>query len=97
MTADRIRFVWLTTVLLSIPPIASVPAWPGILTAQLVWGSLALIVTALAIRSLLRQQENQLARELFSVLIGLGIGLISSQIFPTPAGTFLFYLRNLCI
>lgn len=84
MTADRIRLVWLTTVLLSIPPIASVPAWPGFLTAQLVWGSLALIVTALAIRSLLGQQENQLARELFSVLIGLGIGLISSQIFPTP-------------
>lgn len=84
MTADRIRFVWLTTVLLSIPPIASVPVWPGFLTAQLVWGSLALIVTALAIRSLFGQQENQLARELFSVLIGLGIGLISSQIFPTP-------------
>lgn len=84
MTADRIRLVWLTTVLLSIPPTASVPAWPGFLTAQLVWGSLALIVTALAIRSLLGQQENQLARELFSVLIGLGIGLISSQIFPTP-------------
>lgn len=84
MTADRIRFVWLTTVLLSIPPIASVPVWAGFLTAQLVWGSLALIVTALAIRSLLGQQENQLARELFSVLIGLGIGLISSQIFPTP-------------
>jgi hypothetical protein len=84
MTADRIRFVWLTTVLLSIPPIASVPAWPGFLTAQLVWGSLALILTALAIRSLLGQQENQLARELFIVLIGLGIGLISSQIFPTP-------------
>jgi hypothetical protein len=82
MTADRIRFVWLTTVLLSIPPIASVPVWPGFLTAQLVWGSLVLIVTALAIRSLLGQQESQLARELLSVLIGLGIGLISSQIFP---------------
>lgn len=82
MTADRIRVVWLTTVLLTIPPIASVSVWPGFLTAQLAWGALALFATALAIRSLLRRQERQLARELFSILVGLGIGLIASQIFP---------------
>ncbi len=83
MTADRIRFVWLTSVLLTIPPIASVSIWPGFLTAQLVWGALALFSTAIAIRSLLRRQERRLARELFCVLVGLGIGLIASQIFPT--------------
>lgn len=83
MTTNRIRFVWLATVLLSIPLIASVSVWPGFLTAQLVWGALALFTTALAIRSLLGQQEKQLARELFSVLIGLGIGLIASQLFPS--------------
>ncbi|MNO92294.1 hypothetical protein D3C76_838620 [compost metagenome] len=83
MTADRIRVVWLATLLLSVPPIASVSVWPGFLTAQLVWGALALFATALAIRSLLKRQERRLARELFSVLVGLGIGLIVSQIFPT--------------
>lgn len=82
MTANRIRVVWLTTVLLSVPPIASVPVWPGFLTAQLVWGALSLFATALAIRNLLKRQEQRLARELFSVLVGLGIGLIASQIFP---------------
>jgi DMSO reductase anchor subunit len=83
MITDRIRIVWLTTVLLSIPPIASVPVWPGFLTAQLAWGALTLFATTLAIRSLLRQQEKRMAKELFSVLVGLGIGLIASQIFST--------------
>ncbi len=83
MTPDRIRFVWLATLLLSISPIASVSAWPGFLTSQLVWGALTLLTTAFAIRCLLGQREKRLARELISVLIGLGIGLIASQIFSS--------------
>ena len=81
MNSTQIRVVWLVTLLLSIPLIAAVPVWPGFLTGQLAWGSLALLTTATAIFALRSRQEKQLAKELFSVLIGLGIGLIASQIF----------------
>lgn len=81
MSSTQIRAVWLATLLLSIPPIAAVPAWPGFLTGQLTWGSLALLTTATAISVLRGRQEKQLAKEMFSVLIGLGVGLIASQIF----------------
>lgn len=81
MNSTQIRFIWLATLLLSIPLIAAVPAWPGFLTGQLAWGSLALLATATAIFVLRGMQEKRLAKELFSVLIGLGIGLIASQFF----------------
>lgn len=81
MSSTQIRFVWLTTLLLSIPFIAAVPAWPWFFTGQLVWGALALLATATAIYILRGRREKRLARELFSVLIGLGIGLIASQFF----------------
>lgn len=81
MTATQIRGYWLATVLLSIPLITAVPVWPWFLTAQLIWGTLSLLVTALAIRTLRKNRDDNLAQELFSVLIGLGIGLIISQIF----------------
>ncbi|WP_447763867.1 hypothetical protein [Pseudomonas reinekei] len=81
MNSTQIRAVWLATLLLSIPLIAAVPVWPSFLTGQLAWGSLALLTTATAIFVLRSRQEKQLANELFSVLIGLGAGLIASQIF----------------
>lgn len=77
MSSTQIRAVWLATLLLSIPPIAAVPAWPGFLTGQLA----ALLTTATAIFVLRGRQEKQLAKEMFSVLIGLGTGMIASQIF----------------
>lgn len=81
MNSIRIRFYWLATLILSIPLIAAVPAWPGFLTGQLVWGAFALFATATAIHALRERHEKRIARELFSVLIGLGIGLIASQFF----------------
>ncbi len=81
MNSTQIRFGWLATLLLSIPLIAAVPVWPAFLTGQLVWGASALLATATAIYVLRGRQEKRLARELFSVLIGLGIGLIASQFF----------------
>lgn len=81
MNSTQIRFVWLATLLLSIPLIAVVPAWPGFLTGHLVWGASALLATATAIYVLRGRHEKRLAGELFSVLIGLGIGLVASQFF----------------
>jgi hypothetical protein len=80
MNPNSIKIVWLASLLLSIPPIAYVPHWPGFLTAQLAWGAYALLITSITTH-LMSRYEKRLARELFSVLIGLGIGLIASLAF----------------
>jgi hypothetical protein len=78
MSTQQLRLAWLLLVILGVPAVAWIPAWPAPLTPHLIWGALVLVGTGFVIWECRRQGEHRLARDFWCLLIGLASGLIAS-------------------
>lgn len=81
MTANQIRLAWLA-LLIGSTVIANVPVWPTFVTPHMVFLSMLLIGTGVAINRFHRIGEPELERNFWCVLIGLAISLALSLFAP---------------